>query len=90
MTGWDVFTGSLMLAPGTRDELSQLQAALPGYDLVVTCHADAYRFEAVRLPDGPQAGPWCVVSSDLADLWRELNPWTRPAAGARAASGRAP
>jgi hypothetical protein len=67
-----------MLAPGTRDEVCRLQAELPGYDFVVSCHGHAYRFEAVRRPDGPRAGPWCAVSSDLADLWRELAPWTQP------------
>ena len=89
MTGWDVFTGCLMLAPQTRDEVARLQAALPGYDVVVTSHGHAARFEAVRRPDGPQAAPWCVVSSNLTDLWRELAPWTRPAAGSHAGPARA-
>ena len=86
--GRDVFTGGLMLSPETRDEVSWLQAALPGYDVLVTSHRHACRFEAVRRFDGPQAGPWCVVSSNLTDLWRELAPWTRPAAGSRAAGPR--
>jgi hypothetical protein len=79
-----------MLAPGTRDEVCRLQAELPGYDFVVSCHGHAYRFEAVRRPDGPRAGPWCVVSSDLADLWRELAPWTQPGTDARTVPARAP
>jgi hypothetical protein len=85
-----VFTGCLMLAPDTRDELSRLQAALPGYEVTGSRRGRDYRFEAVRLPDGPQDGPWCVVSSDLADLWRELAPWMRPGGDARTASARAP
>jgi hypothetical protein len=90
VTGWDVFTGCLMLAPDTRDEVSRLQAALPGYDLVVTSTGHAYRFEAVRLPNGPQTGPWCVVSSDVADLRRELAPWIQPGADDHAVPARAP
>lgn len=88
--GRDVFTGCLMLSAETRDEVSRLQAALPGYDVMVTSHGHACRFEAVRCPGGPQAGPWCVVSSDLTDLWRELAPWTRPAAGFRIVPARTP
>jgi hypothetical protein len=85
-----VFTGCLILSPQTRDEVSRLQAALPGYDVVVTSHSHAWRFEAVRCPGGPQAGPWCVVSSDLTDLWRELARWMRPAASSRIVPARAP
>jgi hypothetical protein len=87
---WDVFTGCLMLTPDTRDEVSRLQAMLPGYELVVTSTGHAYRFEAVRRPDGPQSGPWCVVSSKLADLRRELNPWPRPGTDACPGPARAP
>jgi hypothetical protein len=82
--GWDVFAGSLMLAPELRADLAGLQAALPGYELTVTRRACAYRFEAVRRPDGPGNGPWCVISTDAADLWRELAAWTRPGQSTRA------
>jgi hypothetical protein len=88
--GRDVFTGGLLLAPETRDEVSRLQAGLPGYDVVVTRHGHAWRFEAVRDSGGPPAGPWCVVSSDLAELRRELAPWMRPDARPRIVPGRAP
>jgi len=87
--GWDVFTGGLMFAPETRAEAARLQAALPGYDVVVTSHGHGWRFEAVRCSGGPQAGPWCVISSDLAELWRELAPWIRPA-GSRIVPARTP
>jgi hypothetical protein len=60
-----------MLSPQTQAQLSRLQAALPGYDVVITSHSPPCRFEAVRrCLEGP--GPWCVVSTDPADLWREL------------------
>ena len=71
MTGWDVFTGRAPVAEGMLAELDALRAALPGYDVIITSHSPAYRFEAIRRRDaGP--GPWCVISSDPADLWREL------------------
>lgn len=86
MTGWDVFTGCLMLAPDTRDEVSRLQAALPGYEVTVARCGRGYRFEVVRRPGGPGDGPWCVISADPVELWRELAPWTR----AHAPAARAP
>jgi hypothetical protein len=59
------------LMPELQTELSQLRAALPTYHIVITSHSPSYRFEATRHRlDGP--GPWCVVSTDPADLWREL------------------
>lgn len=68
MTGWDVFTGRASLPPGTLAEL----AALPGYDVIVTSHNGRFRYGAIHRASGP--GPWCVISSDPADLWRELAP----------------
>jgi hypothetical protein len=39
--------------------------------VIVTSHSLTYRFEAIRRrSSGP--GPWCVISTDPADLWREL------------------
>lgn len=71
MTGWDPLTGRPSVPEGILAELEALRAALPGYDVNVTSHSPAYRFEAIRRhDDGP--GPWCVISSDPADLWREL------------------
>ena len=78
MTTWDVFTGSATVPPGALTELAALRAALPGYDVIITSHSRTYRFEATRRGDGP--GPWCVVSSDPGDLWRELAGRARPAA----------
>ena len=70
MTTWDVFTGSASVPSGALTELAALRAALPGYDVIITSHSRTYRFEATRRGDGP--GTWCVISSEPADLWREL------------------
>jgi hypothetical protein len=76
MSTWDVLTGSATLPSGALTELAALRAALPGYAVTITSHSPAYRFEATRRGDGP--GPWCVVSTDPGDLWRELAGRTRP------------
>jgi len=70
MTGWEVFTGRASVPAAMPAELAALRAALPGYDLIITSHSPTYRFEAIRRDDGP--GPWCLISSDPADLWHEL------------------
>ncbi len=70
MTAWGGFPGRPSLPPGTRTELDALRAALPGYHVIITSHSPTHRFEAIRRDDGP--GTWCVISSDPADLWREL------------------
>ena len=89
MTRWDVFTSRPSLPPGILAELSQLRAALPGYDVIVPSHSPGWRFEAIRRhSDGP--GPWCVISTDPAGLWRELTPYTRYATNAGRAAARAP
>jgi hypothetical protein len=71
-------------------ELARLSADLPGYDVIITRRGCSRRFEAIRRPGGPEAGPWCVISTDPADLWRELAPWTRPGADIHALAARAP
>ena len=45
--------------------------------MIITSHSRTHRFEATRRSSGP--GPWCVISSDPADLWRELADRARPA-----------
>lgn len=70
LTGWDVFTSRATVPPGMLAELEALRAALPRYDVMITCHSPAHRFEAIRR--NPGAGTWCVVSSDPAGVWREL------------------
>jgi hypothetical protein len=70
-------------------ELAALRVALPGYDVIVTSHRSRYRYEAIRRHgDGP--GPWCVISGDPADLWRELAGRAPPAAVSGDRAGRAP
>jgi len=78
VNGWDVFTGSGTVPPGALVELAALRAALPGYDVMVTSHSRTHRFEATHRGNGP--GTCCVISSDPADLWRELAGRPRPAA----------
>ena len=73
MTGWDVLTGQVSVPAGM---LAALRAALPGYDVILTSQNPARRFEATRRDPGP--GTWCVISSDPADLWRELAGLARP------------
>jgi hypothetical protein len=69
----DVHTRRPAPTPGMLAQLDRLRAALPSYDVTLTSHSGSYRFEAIRRTDGPQAGPWCVISADPADLWRELS-----------------
>ena len=73
-SAWDLFTNRPAPTRGMLAELSRLRAALPAYDVTVTSHSPAYRFEAIRRPGSAGLGPWCVISSDPADLWRELAP----------------
>lgn len=81
----DVFTRHPAPAPSMLAELSRLRAALPDYDVILIRHAPGYRFEAIRRPGAAGHGPWCVISANPADLWRELTPRTHYGAN----SGRA-
>ncbi len=76
MTGWDVLTGQASVPAGMLAELAALRAALSGYDVILTSHSPGRRFEAIRRDPGP--GTWCLISSDPADLWRELAGLARP------------
>jgi hypothetical protein len=87
---WDVLTHRPALTPGMLAELAQLRAALPGYDVVVTCHSATCRFEATSRPGRTGPGPWCVISTDSADLWRELAPCTHHGAKTATTAARAP
>jgi len=78
MTTWDVLTGSATVPSGVLTEPAALRAALSGYEVTITSHSRTYRFEAIHRGDGP--GPGCVVSSDPADLRRELAGRARPTA----------
>ena len=70
MTGWDEYGGRASVPAGMLAELAALRAALPGYDVLLTSHSPTCRFEAIHRGPGP--GIWCLISSDPADLWREL------------------
>ncbi len=89
---WDVFTRRPAPAPGMLAELSRLRAALPGYDVTITSHASQYRYQAIQRHNspGPSHAPWCVISTDAADLWHELAPRTRPRANTGTRAARAP
>ena len=63
--------------PAMLAQLAQLRAALPGYDVIITSHSGTYRYEAIRRHHG--TGPWCIISTDPTDLWRELAPHARHA-----------
>ena len=76
MTGWDVLTGRASVPAGMLAELAALRAALPGYDVILTSHSPARRFEATRRDPGP--GTWCLISTDPGDLWQELAGRARP------------
>jgi hypothetical protein len=88
VTGWDVLTCRASVPAGMLAELAALRVALPGYDVIVTSHRSRYRYEAIRRSDGP--GPWCVISGDPADLWRELAGRAPPAATDGNGADRAP
>jgi hypothetical protein len=76
-----VSIGRASLPAGTLTELADLRNALPGFDVIVTNCGGQYRYEAIRRhANGP--GPWCVISIDSADLWRELAASTQRGAGA--------
>jgi hypothetical protein len=74
MTGWDVLACQPSVPPGIAAELTGLRAALPAYDVIVTHRAHQFRYEAIRRPNEAAPGPWCVISTNPADLWQELAP----------------
>jgi hypothetical protein len=83
-----VFTRQPPPPPEILAELTQLRAALPGYDVTITARSGSYWFEVIRQADGP--GLWCLISTDPADLLRELAPRARHTATARIPTARAP
>jgi hypothetical protein len=87
LTGRDVLAAAQDLPRGVLPELEALNAALPGYDVLVSSRSGQARYEAIRRGIGP--GPWCVISRDPADLWRELAGRPRPAALDGDEAGRA-
>ncbi len=85
----DVVSRRHAVNPSMLAELDRLRAALPAYDVTITSHAPVCRYEAIRRHgDGP--GPWAVISTDPADLWRELAPDVHVAEARGIPSTRAP
>jgi hypothetical protein len=65
MTGWPPSP-----APSAQAQAAALRAAFPGYLInVITRHGDKPRFEAVCRDGGD---PYCLISSDAGEIWREL------------------
>ncbi len=59
MTGWDVLAGRASVPAGMLAELAALRAALPGYDVILTSHSPACRYEAIRRDAAaPAPGAW--------------------------------
>lgn len=54
---------------GAHVQAAQLQAAFPGYHVTVIMRWDGPRFELVSKDD---ANPWCLISPDAREIWREL------------------
>jgi hypothetical protein len=70
VTGWDVLAGQAEMPRSVLAELEALRAALPCYDVQINTGSGQVRYEAIRRDNYP--GPWCVISTDPADLWRDL------------------
>jgi hypothetical protein len=66
----DVLTGHPAVPPAMLDQLAALRAARADYDVIITSHSGQFRFEATRRRG--ETGPWCLISADPDDLWREL------------------
>ena len=80
MTSWDVLSGQSPVPPAVISQLTDLRAALPGYEVIVTRRDGRFRFEAIRRQ--ANTGLWCVISTDPADLWHELATSAQPDAHA--------
>jgi hypothetical protein len=65
MTGWPIPPD-----PSAQVQAAALRAAFPGYTInVITRSGQKPRFEAVSR-DGDS--PYCLISADAQDIWREL------------------
>lgn len=91
MTPWPcgMLAGHPPPPPGMLTELARLRAGLPGYDVIVTWCGCTYRYEAIRRQTD-SGGPWCLISTDPADLWRELRPRPDTSTPVPAPAARAP
>jgi hypothetical protein len=67
-------TADFQQAPlrAARVQAAALRAAFPGYivNVIVMAHGEKPRFELVSR-DG--SNPYCLISSDAREIWRELS-----------------
>jgi hypothetical protein len=50
-------------------QAAALRKAFPAYSVFVNTRGDGPRFELVTKDD---SNPWCLISSDISEIWREL------------------
>jgi hypothetical protein len=57
--------------PAARVRAAALRSAFPGYivNVIVPAHGEKPRFELVSRDGG---NPYCLISSDAREIWREL------------------
>lgn len=64
-------------APAVRVQAAALRAAFPAYIVnVITSRGERPRFEVVSRDGG---SPYCLISSDAREIWRELRQDALPA-----------
>ena len=57
--------------PSLRIQADALRAAFPQYAVNLISTGGKTRFEAVARP-GTDANPYCLISADIQEIWREL------------------
>jgi hypothetical protein len=56
--------------PGARVQAEALRVAFPDYQVMLAKIGGEHRFEVVRRRgDG---NPWCLISTDAREIWRNL------------------
>ncbi len=80
MTTWDVLTGSATVPSGAPTELAALRVALPGYEVTITSHSRAYRFEVIHRATAPAlAASSAATPATFGGNWPGVPgrpPWT--------------
>ena len=77
MTGWPVKTA--------QDQAAALQAAFPSYTVTVIPHYRGRpRIEAISRDGG---NPWCLISDEAHEIWRELRGAASKESGQSGAGG---
>ena len=57
--------------PSTRIQADALRIAFPKYAVNLITTGGKTRFEVVARP-GTSANPYCLISADVREIWREL------------------